>query len=193
MMLSLVTTLALVEDDAWNARFVIWAAAGPSLALAWWLPQAGRCPSVAGGVLLAGALTNISQSFIPPLPFAGTRWDAFRVTASVPVHHRGAGSLLFLLLPAEERRWATDDRPVFCMTMSYPSYALAGPGMQRRVEYGAVASGRELVEEMARRGCPLLLVINVPPRVLAAVEEAVGRQWLEVAGPGWFRLAGSPR
>ncbi len=196
MLLSIVTTLALSEDDAWKGRFCIYFAGLLSVALVA-AATSLRVPAILGFLALVGSVANIGQSFVPPVPYVkGNRWAALRAVTQQPLMDRSAGTLLLAPLSDHERDFIRrHPGPMMTATMGFPVYALLGPDFSRRVEFIVTDDPATLVARMRDLKCDILFVMNTPPAMSQAVARAVEQGLLIPAGPGlvgqdigWFTL-----
>lgn len=186
--------LACVEADPYNARFVLWVPAllGGACAAA---AAASPHPSLATGVLLAGAAANLLQTAVPPVyspphtlrAILTTPWRARDTVSQFESRYRPQGT-------AAEKRAQVEamegSEPVFVIGVGGPGATLARGDYRRRLAFGRPA---DPVAAMKARGTPVLHIWAAGRETEVAVAEAEARGDLVRIAPRWYRLAEPPR
>ncbi|MEK7466846.1 MAG: hypothetical protein AAB074_05460 [Planctomycetota bacterium] len=198
-------TLLLVEHDAFNSRFVLWAAALPAAALG---AVASRLPrpwiafvivAYASGADLVR--TSVPAAFWGRSPDGGAKVDEVFLKAYLngSWEQRDARRIVLVRLvgapggPEEAVRWQgryDENSPVMCLTAGWPVATLARADFRRRIEFAAPRNASALIDTMRERDCRRLLVWSAPIEVQDAVAQAVLAGQLRLLHTGWYERVG---
>ncbi len=182
MFVGLLTTLLLVENDAWSGRFLVWFVALFALAIAGAIDGA-RWRHAAAAALVIFAAWHLWATRIPST-FRG-EWGA--TLASMPWRDRNLAVIMHKRASPVERALIDSNEPVVCMGYNMGVTTAMHPDFGRRVEQTTLADAEKLLAFMRERKCRYLWLVNVPimgERILPLVVD--GR--LRLICPGWFEI-----
>jgi hypothetical protein len=176
---ALLTTLLLVERDAWNARFLIWFPALFAVALARLAEL--RCTIPVAALLLAVAAGHAWETRVP----STFRGEHGANLAALPWRDRTLAVILHKKASATEWECIRSMDGAAVLAYNYGIYTLTHSDFGRRVEQTSIADPGLLLSFMQKRNLRYLVAVNVP--ILAEqLATLVAQGKLRVICPGWL-------